>query len=407
MKRILLALSLLAVASIASAANLSYFTGPTGTNPANLPAAIPDLNALIASINGGVTPQSMASPLAPRNLLDNGAINISQRGTAATAGATTGGSTSTTYVADRWWVDTNVTSGAGYGQVVTSPTPPSGFQNSMNVYRNSGSLTQPVCAWQEVPTADAVALQGQTATFSFYAQALAGMNADNGNVVNAYIIYGTGSDEGFGTLTASPAITPAWTGINSSITGSYTLSASVWNRYTLSGFIPTTAKEVGVAVCFTPAAGSGGSTDGFSMTGLQLEQGAAASTYEFRDILLESSKAGRYYWQFAETVSGYTVVPGICSAQSSTVATCNIPLAVMMRKAPTVTCTFGTMKRMVAGTDTALTACAAAATTNGVTTASAVEITATVASGDTAGFSGILLSGNSTGGGLITASADF
>jgi hypothetical protein len=35
-----------------------------------------------------------------------------------------------------------------------------------------------------------------------------------------------------------------------------------------------------------------------------------------------------------------------------------------------------------------------------------VNITATVASGDTAGFAGSLMSGNSTGGGIISASAE-
>jgi hypothetical protein len=97
----------------------------------------------------------------------------------------------------------------------------------------------------------------------------------------------------------------------------------------------------------------------------------------------------------------------MCEAQSTTVAVCNIPLKVTMRAAPTVACTFGTMKRMVAGTETALSACAAAATTNGVSDTDALSITATVASGDTAGLAGILQSGNSTGGGLITASSDF
>jgi hypothetical protein len=97
----------------------------------------------------------------------------------------------------------------------------------------------------------------------------------------------------------------------------------------------------------------------------------------------------------------------MCSAQSTTVAVCKAVAHVPFRAAPTVACTAGTLKRMVAGTDTTVSACAAAATTNGISGVDNVTITATVASGDTAGFSGSLMSGNSTGGGLITASADF
>src|SRR5262249_18519714 len=155
-------------------------------------------------------------------------------------------------------VYTNVGSGAGRGQVVTStPSPQTGFTNSMNVYRNSGALTQPVCTVQEVSSLNTKGLQGQQVVFSAYLQALSGLNADNGSVINMYVIYGTGTDQGLGTLTASPAITPAWTNINSSITGSKTITTS-WNRYNITGTVPSTATEAGVMICFTPTANGAG-----------------------------------------------------------------------------------------------------------------------------------------------------
>ena len=80
-----------------------------------------------------------------RNVLDNGGMNVAQRGTAATNCAGTSGSTTTTYSADRWTCIVNVGSQAGQSQVVTAtPTPPTGFQNALNVWRNSAALTQPV-----------------------------------------------------------------------------------------------------------------------------------------------------------------------------------------------------------------------------------------------------------------------
>lgn len=411
-RRIISAAAVVALLSsaVSQAANIPTFTGPAGTNPtAEMPPGIGTLNQLITAVNAGVTPQSSGAFSNFRNLLDNGAMQVAQRGTATVTGGTTSGLTTTNYSADRWVVDTNVTSGTGTSQVITAtPSPPNGFTQALKVYRNSGALLQPVCLIQEIPTSDATALQGQSVVLSASIQALS--TAAAANTITEYVIYGTGSDEGLASsFTASPALTPAWTGIASLTAATLTSTTTGWVRYVSAPVIvPAAATEVGIEICYTPNASNAGTTDGFAITGAQLEQSSGpASSYEFRPLGIETVKAQRYYWQFAETVSGTTVVPGICSAQSSTVATCNIPLKVTMRKAPTIACTFGTLKRMVAGTDTALSACAAAATTNGVATADAAEITATVASGDTAGFSGILLSGNSTGGGLITATADF
>jgi hypothetical protein len=227
--------------------------------------------------------------------------------------------------------------------------------------------------------------------------------------VNAYIFTGTGTDEGLQSFTASPAITPAFTGIASSLTAAWTITAS-WARYTYAFQMPTTATEAAVALCWTPTTGgTAGATDGFQFTGAQLEMSTSgvAGPFEFRPYAEDLAAAQRYYWQWLETASSTADSPFLCSAQSTTVAVCKADAHVAFRVAPTITCTAGTIKRQVAGTDTTVSACAAAATTNGISGIDNVTITATVASGDTAGLSGTLMSGNSTGGGKITASADF
>jgi hypothetical protein len=367
-------------------------TAQTGSSP---PQSVTIPSGLLANMSG-----------TPRNYLENGSLGVQQRGTGIVTCGATG---APVYGADRWACSANVTSGAGRSSLVTTASLlPAGFQNVNELYRNSGSLAQPICAIQEIASGASTALAGKTVTLSVYEAALAGLAADNNSMTTLSIIYGTGADEGLGTLTASPAITPAWTGIGFMVNQQPVTISTTPTRYSVTGAVPATATEVGVEICFTPTTGgSGGTTDGFAWTGAQLEVAPSPTAYEFHPYGFDLAAAQRYYWQWAETVSGYTVVPGICSAQSTTVATCNIPLKATMRKAPTITCAFGTLKRMVAGTETALSACAAAATTNGVAGTDALEITATVASGDTAGFSGILQSGNSTGGGLITATADF
>lgn len=273
-----------------------------------------------------------------RNLLDNGSMIVAQRGTSATAcGGTTGTTTNAGYSADRWACIVNVGSQAGYSQVVTSsPTPPSGFRNTLNVYRNTGALTQPVCTFQEVPYNDAVAVAGQPVTFSFYAAALAGLSADNGGVINAYIMTGTTStDQGLATMTASPAITPAWTGIAATTTKSYTIGTS-FARYSLSGTVPSTTTSLAVAICFTPTASGSGATDGFSFTGAQLEQGLTATQYEFRPYYVELPKVEAYYWQLTEPAAGYAVANSSGVLSSTTNCAIQIQNPVVMRAVPAV-----------------------------------------------------------------------
>jgi hypothetical protein len=368
---------------------------------------ISTLNYLIGLINTNITTQTLAQFATPRNLLDNGQMQVQQRGTAAqTCGTTT--IPSSAYSADRWGCNVNVSSGAGTLQVITAnlPAAPLPTPNAAMVfYRTSGALAQPQCVMQEIPSTKIINAAGQPLVLSTYIQGLALMLAET-TTVNAYVFYGTGTDEGLQSFTASPAITPAFTGINSSLTTAWTITSS-WARYTYAFNLPTTATEAAVALCWTPTTGgTAGATDGFRFTMPQLEVSYSGlpSAFEMLPYTYDLQVAQYRYRQWAETVNN-AAIGFTCTAQSATIAVCQAP--VVLAKAPTVTCTFGSMTRMVAGTATALSACAAAATTNGISSATVVSITATVASGDTAGFAGDLKSGATVGVGVITASADF
>ena len=404
-KWLIIAAGLVALALSSFGASAQQLVSYRGSGCAEASQLLPCLNATIRDINALIPSWNPEWSL-PRNILDNGPMDVNQRGTAAqTCGTTT--IPSSAYSADRWGCNVNVTSGAGSLQYVTTNLPAQPIFNGAQLfYRTSGALAQPQCVMQEIASTKIIPLQAQAVTFSFYAYGLANMLAEQ-TTLNAYLFTGTGVDQGLQSFTASPAITPAWTGIASTQTQAFTLTAS-YQRFVVTWQIPATAKEAAVALCWTPTTGgTAGATDGFEFTGVQLEQGSTASVVEYRAYGDELATAQRYYWQWAETVSSTADSPFMCAAQSTTVAVCKAVAHVPFRVAPTITCTFGTLKRQVAGTDTALTACAAAATTNGVSGVDNVTITATVASGDTAGLGGTLMSGNSTGGGLITASADF
>jgi hypothetical protein len=326
-------------------ASLSNIPPPQGCFEANQLQNC--LNFVIQSINAGVTAQSMSPATNFRNLLDNGAFQVQQRGAAErTCAQNASAATTAAYGADRWTCQTNVASGAGFSSIGTgTPTPPPGFLNETKLYRKTGALTQPVCMHQEIPSADSIPLQGQSVIFSAYVQALsATANTGAGQPVTLWVYYGTGTDEGFGTQGSASAVPPAWTGIttlyNTAVTTPTT--ATAWQRYNTGPVaVPLTATEVGVAICYTPSAsGTAGTTDGIAITGAQLEVAGAGATapsaYEFKPITVETAKAQRYFYTLAEPTDARGV-GGMGSAATTSTCQTIIPFPVVMRAAPTFT----------------------------------------------------------------------
>lgn len=402
MKRFLFALAgLVSTVAIAAAASIPLISGPQ--DPSQLNATI---NTLIQQINSLITPQTMANFATPRNLLDNGQMQVQQRGTATRTCAQNAGITTAAYAADRWACSVNVASGAGTLQVITSNLPASPvFNAGMVFYRTSGVLTQPQCVMQEIPTATITPLQGSSVTLSVYIQGLANMLAES-TTVNAYLFTGTGSDEGLGSVTASPAITPAWTGIASSQTAAFTITSS-WARYSTTFSVGSTVTEAAVALCWTPTAGgTAGTTDGFRFTGVQLEQGNAASAFEFRRLGEELAIAQRYLNILTEPAAGVQV-PVTGNSTSATAAAMAYSFPVTMRVAPTFTA-LGTALSTSTWTNKCGNVNNALATTFVVTatanTVSGASLTVT-SSGSTIGF-GCVLTG-AGGGSILSWSADF
>lgn len=408
------ALGLMAACSMAAgpalAASLPIYTGASGTNPLNQPQNTGDFNNLVNAINTNIpnTSAGYAGYALPRNYLDNGGMQVQQRGTAAqTCGTTT--VPATAYSADRWGCNVNVTSGAGSLQVVTTNLPTSPIFNAAELfYRTSGSLAQPQCVMQEIPSTRLLPLQGQQVTLSFYAYGLALMLAEQ-TTLNAYLFTGTTADQGLGTFTASPAITPAWAGIASTQTTAVTLT-SAYQRFTVPFTVPATAKEAAVALCWTPTTGgTAGATDGFEFTGVQLEQGTNASSFEYRAIGDELLEAQRYYYEIDEAALVFPIA--MCTMTTSgTAAACNIQLPVTMRKAPAIATATGFALPTTTG-QTALNNCTGFAINATLSTMVAgvnvVPVTCTNSSGTTAALGISLPLYSNSGSGKFQASADF
>jgi hypothetical protein len=419
MKRVIsisLAVGLALGSVVAGAASVPTIRGPL--DPGNM---INTLNGIIQSINQNTV--GIGDPVGGAlsgNFLANGAMNISQRGTAdTTGGVAIGGCGVTNYVADRWCADSNIAAGNNHGQVITAtPSPPKGFLRTMKIWRSAGVTTQAQCAMQAISSGRAVAMRGQRVMFSAYVQPLAGLSAVNGTVF-AVLATGTSADEGMATLTAAPAVTPAFTGL---VTNTLTAGAgspswdlgttAAWSRiYSAPVLMPNDMQEGSISLCFTPAATGSGATDGFAFVGAQLEalgpNQVAPSNYQFLAGSFELEEAQRYYYQITEPAASISVSP---AGQGASTTTCilSIPHPVEMRAAPTFAAagtalanTTWTVTHVV--TNTVLSTPFLAVTTGGNTTRLA-NLTATTGATLTAGQTCTLT--GAAGGSILTFSAD-
>lgn len=372
---------------------------------------ISTLNYLIGLINTNVTTQTLAQFATPRNLLDNGQMQVQQRGTGTvTCGTTT--IPSSAYSADRWGCNVNVSSGAGTLQVITSNLPalplPS-FNAGMVFYRTSGALAQPQCVMQEIPTTKIENAQGQPLVLSTYIQGLANMLAET-TTVNAYVFYGTGTNEGLQSFTASPAITPAFTGINSSLTTAWTIT-SAWARYSYAFSLPSTATEAAVALCWTPTTGgTAGTTDGFRFTGVQLEVSSSGlpSAFETLPYNYEIQVAQQYYVQWADNKAATFVLPMTCTETTSgTTAACLWSWPQTMFKAPTIAVATATSFGMTKVADGTAEACTTLAIVASTATVNDAKFTCAVSETAAVGTMHIGLYANTGVANTVTVSADF
>lgn len=357
---------------------------------------------LSAALAGPATAQILAGPLTPNpvNVLDNGNLNIAQRGTTAVTSITT----TAKYLWDRW----AAYSGTSTSTTLTNITSglPSTFSNAAEVQRVSGQTgVVPVCFVQEVPTSDTIPLAGQPMALSFWAEAGANFSAANGTLT-AQIVTGTGTDQGLASLISG------WTGAANAVA---TANAAVtlttgWQRFAVTGTIPATATEMAVTLCYTPV-GTAGTADDFVVTGIQENQGTIAQPFEWRPVSAELKKVQYYAYGFTESATAIQY-RGPCMGITTSIDFCTIQLPVAMRKAPTLTLTAGFAATTTNG-QSAITACTGlilyATLTGAASSNTEVPLSCTTSAGTpAAGVVGSLWDiGTGSATGVFLASADF
>ena len=203
----------------------------------------------VQGINGG--------QISHRNLFQNGDMSCWQRGTS--------GTTSGTYVADRWWF-ANATSSA------RDTSAPDGFVYSNKLTYNSSdmSIGQPI----ELPATGKSGrmISGEKLTISFYAKVSATTEACSCQVKFRDSKFSSSNEVSFTISDANLTLTTSW------------------QRFTKTFTIPTVAGTNTIAAFEV----SGISKDAF-FTGFQAEIGDYATSYEFKTYQQELAACMRYY----------------------------------------------------------------------------------------------------------------
>jgi hypothetical protein len=276
-----------------------------------------------------VQSQNMTPYTGFKNRIINGAMNVWQRGTSysGTPSTTTYGS------ADRW----------GFFSVSPltasqSTSVPSGFQYSLKLQRpNAAVTTVNLYALQVVESNNMIDLQGQSVTLSFWAKAGANFSASS-NTLNFAINSGTVADQG-----ANSSVGGGWTGSTYPIITTATLTTT-WTKYTATGTIPSNSLEVSSLFWFTPT-GTAGADDAVYITGVQLEKGSTATSFDYRPYGTELALCQRYALGFTTSQglgAGLWYLAGYVIHQTQ--------FPVQMRSAPTITTNTAVGRFYIVGT---------------------------------------------------------
>jgi hypothetical protein len=199
------------------------------------------------------------------------------------------------------------------------------IQYCARVQRDSGQTsTSFVFIAQNLENINSAAFIGKTVTLSFYARAGANFSAAS-SILTANLYSGTGSDQNYANVAITGQATVATT--NATLT-------STWQRFTVSGTVATSAKQLIIVMQYTPV-GTAGAADYFETTGVQLEVGNQATPYTpaTPTYATELAACQRYYCRWTGGAAYHPYGLGFATSTTAGAIIVNSPVA--MRVAPT------------------------------------------------------------------------
>jgi hypothetical protein len=311
------------------------------TAPARL--AVSDDGSTLVADSAASTGLRYTSGIGLTQPVINGAFDVWQRGTSIN----TSGSSVKNYTADQW----NLYRGALVGgatvsrQDVNDTTNLPSIQYCARVSRTAGNTgTERIGFEFSAETANSIPLVGKTVTLSFYARKGADFSAAS-SILPFSLVQGTGTDQS--------CANTGFTGQSNAISGNATLTTT-WQRFSATGTIATTSKEIGISFLHNPS-GTAGAADYYEVTGVQIDVGNVALPFRRAGGTIQGELAAcqRYYYKMT-SVSGVDPF-GTGPANSTTTVQIITALPVTMRTAPTAAYT-GTFRVGGGGTVTGITA---------------------------------------------------
>jgi hypothetical protein len=376
---------------------LTNVTISSGTS--NITTNVATVTGTLPEANGGTG--TTTGYYGFKNRIINGAMVIDQRNAGASVTPT-----SSAYTLDRWSLVITQASKLSAQQNAGSVTPPVGFKNylgatSLSAY--SVSASDYFLLYQGIEGFNVADLQwgtanARTVTLSF--QVYSSLTGTfGGSLVNA----GFNRSYPF-TYTVSSANT--WTSISVTIAGDTSGTWATDNTqgirlYFGLGVGSTNSGTAGAwagaqylsATGATSVVGTNGAT--FYITGVQLEKGSTATSFDYRPFGTELVLCQRYALKYNTDAIVYAFI-GAGYATTTTNANISLPLPVQMRSAPTVTAS-----TLMVQDGTTITAVTATAIVSNQTNSLNAFVQATVASGLTAFRPYQLQTNNSTSGNLL------
>jgi len=227
---------------------------------------------------------AIAQPSFRNVLMDNGGLEIWQRGAGDSASIAVGAST-TAYTADRWYLTTN----ANQASVVSAQAGLTDrSRKCARVQRNSGQTgTASFVFTYPLTTEECVRLRGSKIAFQFVARAGANFSPTSGTV--SYGLYlGTGTEGKRGA---------GFTGETTHVTSSVNLTAggaAVAVTAVSSGTVATNVTQGEFRFSWTPT-GTAGAADYVEIDNCQLEANTAAADFEYAPFAFMLAQCQRHY----------------------------------------------------------------------------------------------------------------
>jgi hypothetical protein len=326
-----------------------------------------------------------------KNRIINGAMVISQRGTSVT-----GLQNSPAYLVDRFSYRRNgtwTTATYTYSQIGSISL--AGFQNAARLtvtatQTPSGDMFSSLDQYIEgfnVANLGLGTASAKTITVSFWVRSsvtgtfsVTVSNTTDRSYVTEYSISAANTWE-YKTITIPGVTSGTWlttTGIGLALI--FTVASSSTGTFTTSTLNQWQSANVRASTNQTNLSVTNGAT--WDITGVQLEEGSTATSFDYRPYGTELQLCQRYYYRLKAGAAGENFNVGYCD--TTTVATLMTNFLVSMRSAPTAleqSGTAGDYTVIHAGTNTA---CSSVPTFSSATTDN-LRVSFTVASGFTAG----------------------